>query len=407
MIKKVYFARNVYFARKKVLAKRGSYLDHAATTPIEPRVLVAMRPYLEEKFGNPSSIHSWGREAREAIEKARQQVARILGCLPTEVFFTGTTTTSDNLAIQGVARAAKKAGKGNHLIISAIEHHAVLDTGQALAKEGFQLTILPVDKDGLVDPQEVAKAIKKETILISIMAANNEVGTIEPIKEISQITKKKGVWLHTDAAAAVDYLEIKVAELGVDLMTLGAHKFGGPKGVGLLYVKKGVAIEPLTYGGHHEKGLWPGTESPALIVGLAKALAIATQEREEAVKKVTKLRERLTKGVLDKVPGSQLTGHPTQRLPDIASFIIEGVEGEAMLLMLSDKGIAASSGSACTSGVLEPSHVLLALGISPEKAHGSLRFSLGKRTTQEEIDYVIKTLPGIVKKLRKMAPKGI
>ena len=415
--------KKVYFARKKVLAKRGSsssasekqgsarsagsYLDYAATTPIEPAVLTAMMPYLKEKFGNPSSIHSWGREAREAIEKARQQVAKILGCLPTEVFFTGTTTTSDNLGIQGVARAAKKAGKGNHLIISAIEHHAVLDTGQALEKEGFQLTILPVDKDGLVDPQEVAKAIKKETILVSIMAANNEVGTIEPIKEISQVTQKKGVLLHTDAAAAVDYLEVGVTELGVDLMTLGAHKFGGPKGVGALYVKKGVAIEPLTYGGHHEKGLWPGTESPALIVGLAKALAIATQEREEAVKKVTKLRERLTKGILAQVPGSELTGHPTKRLPDIASFIIEGVEGEAMLLMLSDKGIAASSGSACTSGVLEPSHVLLALGISSEKAHGSLRLSLGKRTTQEEIDYVIKTLPGIVKKLRKMAPKGI
>jgi cysteine desulfurase len=383
------------------------YLDYAATTPIESAVLKAMMPYLKEKFGNPSSIHSWGREARKAVEKARQQVAQILGCLPEEVFFTGTTTTSDNLAIQGVAQTAKKASQGNHLITSAIEHHAVLETCQALVKRGFQLTVLPVDKDGLVDPKTVEKTIKKETILVSIMYANNEVGTIEPIKEISQITKKKGVLFHTDAAAAVDYLEIGVKELGVDLMSLGAHKFGGPKGVGVLYVKKGVAIEPLTYGGHHEKGLWPGTESPALIVGLAKALEIATQERKEAVKRVTQLRERLIKGILVKVPNSVLTGHPIQRLPDIASFIIEGVEGEAMLLMLSDKGIAASSGSACTSGVLEPSHVLLAMGISPEKAHGSLRFSLGKKTTLEEIDYVIQTLPGIVQKLRKMAPKGI
>jgi cysteine desulfurase len=389
------------------LKMKKVYLDYAATTPIEPAVLKAMMPYLKEKFGNPSSVHSWGREAREAVEKARRQVAQILDCLPEEVFFTGTTTTSDNLAIQGVAQAAKKASQGNHLITSAIEHHAVLETCQALAKKGFQLTILPVDKDGLVNPKAVEKAVKKETILVSIMYANNEVGTIEPIKEISQITKKKGVLLHTDATAVVNYLKIGVKELGVDLMSLGAHKFGGPKGVGMLYVKKGVTVEPLTYGGHHEKGLWPGTESPALIVGLAKSLEMATQERKEAVKRVTELRERLIKGILIKVPGSVLTGHPIQRLPEMASFIIEGVEGEAMLLMLSDKGIAASSGSACTSGVLEPSHVLLAMGISPEKAHGSLRFSLGNKTTPEEIDYVIDSLPEIVKKLKKMAPKGI
>jgi cysteine desulfurase len=386
---------------------KKAYLDYAATTPLDPRVLGAMMPYLEEKFGNPSSVHSWGGEAREAIEKARKQVAKILGCKSSEVYFTGTTTTSDNLAIQGVARAAKKAGRGNHLITSGVEHHAVLDTCQALEKEGFKLTVLPVDKHGLVDPKEVEKAISKDTILVSIMYANNEMGTIEPIEEIGQITKKKGVLLHTDAAAVADYLELEVDKLGVDLLTFGAHKFGGPKGVGVLYVRKGVKIEPLTFGGHHEKGLWPGTESPALIVGLAKALEIATQERKEAVEKVTELRERLIKGVLDNVSGAELTGHPTKRLPDIASFVIEGAEGESMLLMLSDKGVAASSGSACTSGVLEPSHVLLALGIPAEKAHGSLRFSLGKRTTEEEIDYVIKTLPGVVRKLRKMAPKGV
>ncbi len=394
------------------------YLDYAATTPLDPRVLGAMMPYLEEKFGNPSSVHFWGQEAREAIEKARKQVAKALGCKSSEVYFTGTTTVSDNLAIQGVARAAKKAGRGNHLITSAVEHHAVLDTCQALEKEGFKLTVLPVDKQGMVDPKDVGKAINDKTVLVTIMYANNEVGTVQPIKEIADIVKKKGLLihtdrpkysasLHTDAAAAPDYLDMDVGKLGVDLMTLGAHKFGGPKGAGLLYVRRGVAIEPLTFGGHHEKGLYPGTESPALIVGLAKALEIATQERKEAVEKVTKLRERLIKGVLDSVPGAELTGHRIQRLPDIASFVIKGVEGESMLLALSDKGIAASSGSACTSGVLEPSHVLLAMGIPAEKAHGSLRFSLGKRTTEGEIGYVIKVLPGIVEKLRKMAPKGV
>jgi len=398
--------KKVYFARKKVLAKRGSYLDYAATTPLDPRVLAAMMPYLEEKFGNPSSIHFWGQEAREAVESARKQVAKVLACQPSEVYFTGTTTVSDNLAIQGVARAAKKADRGKHIITSGVEHHAVLDTCQALKKEGFELTILPVDKYGLVNPREVEKTINDKTILVTIMYANNEMGTIQPIKEISQVTKKKGVLFHTDAAAVVDYLDVNVNKLGVDLLTFGAHKFGGPKGVGILYVRKGTKIEPLTFGGHHEKGLYPGTEAPALIVGLAKALEIATQERKEAAQKVTKLRNRLIKGVLDKISGVELTGHPTKRLPDIASFIISGVEGEAMLLMLSDKGIAASSGSACTSGVLEPSHVLIAMGISAEKAHGSLRFSLGKRTTQEEIDYVKKVLPEIVKKLRKMAPKG-
>lgn len=397
---------------------RKVYLDYAATTPLDPRVLEAMMPYFKEKFGNPSSIHSWGRKAREAVELARSQVAVALGCKTSEVYFTGTTTTSDNLAIQGVARAAKRSGRGNHIITSSIEHHAVLDTCQALEKEGFKLTVLLVDKDGLVNPKDVEKAIDDRTVLVTIMYANNEIGTIQPIKEIAEIVKKKGALIHTDkpkyslsfhtdAAAAVDYLDMNTDKLGVDLMTIGAHKFGGPKGVGVLYIRKGVEIEPLTFGGHHEKGLWPGTEAPALIVGMAKALEIATQERKETVKKVTKLRDKLIQGVLTKIPDSQLTGHSTKRLPDIASFVIKRAEGEAMLLMLSDKGIAASSGSACTSGILEPSHVLTAMGIPPKLAHGSLRFSLGKETTKEDIDYVIKVLPGIVKRLRKMAPKGV
>ena len=386
---------------------RKVYLDYAATTPIDSRVLKRMLPYFKEKFGNPSSVHSWGREAREAVESARSQVARVLGCQTSEIFFTGATTTSDNLAIQGVARAAKKRGKGNQIITSAIEHHGVLDVCRALEKEGFKLLVIPVDKNGIVNHQDVEKAINQKTILITMMYANNEVGTIQPIKEISRLARKKSVPFHTDAAAVVDYLSLNVEKLGVDLMSFGAHKFGGPKGVGVLYVRKGTEIEPITFGGHHEKGLWPGTEAVPLIVGLAEAIKIAAKEKKQAMKQVTKLRDRLIKGILTKVPGSQLTGHPTQRLPDLASFVIEGAEGEAMLLQLSDQGIAASSGSACTSGILEPSHVLTAMGIPAKVAHGSLRFSLGKETTQAEIDYVIEILPIIVKKLRKMAPKGV
>jgi cysteine desulfurase len=387
----------IFFKMKRI------YLDYAATTPLDPRVLKAMMPYFEEKFGNASSVHSWGQEARKAVEDARDQVARVLGCQPSEIYFTGTTTTSDNLAIQGVARVAKKKGRGNHIITSSIEHHGVLDVFQVLEKQSFEVTYLPVDKNGLVNIRDLKKAIKKKTVLASIMYANNEVGTIQPIQELSEATKKP--LFHSDAAAVVDYLEIDVKKLGVDLMTIGAHKFGGPKGVGVLYVRKGVEIEPLTYGGHHEKGLWPGTEAVALIVGMAKAIEIASKERKEAVEKVTKLRDRLIKGVLTEVPDSQLSGHSSKRLPDIASFVIKGAEGEAMLLHLDGVGIAASSGSACTSGLLKPSHVLTAMGIPPETAHGSLRFSLGKETTQEEIDYVVKVLPGIVEKLRKMAPK--
>ena len=387
------------------------YLDYAATTPLDSRVLKIMLPYFKEKFGNPSSIHWWGQEARKAVEQAREQVSKTLGCQANEIYFTGTTTTSDNLAILGAARAAKKLGRGNHLICSAIEHHAVLDTCRALAKEGFELTILLVDKDGFINLKDLEKAITPKTILVSIMYANNEVGTIEPVVKISKLLKaisyklKTRIYFHTDAAAAVDYLEINVQKLGVDLLTLGAHKFGGPKGIGLLYLRKRVPLEPITYGGHHEKGFWLGTEAVPLIVGMAKALEIAASEREESFVKVTALRDRLIKSVLARVSGAQLTGHPTKRLPDIASFVIEGVEGEAMLLMLSDKGIAASSGSACTSGILEPSHVLTAMGISAERAHGSLRFSLGKKTTPEEIDYAIKVLPEVIKKLRAMAPK--
>jgi len=387
------------------------YLDYAATTPLDPCVLKVMMPYLKEKFGNPSSIHFWGQEARMAVEESRKTIAKILNCHAEEIIFTGTTTTSDNLAIQGVARAAKKKGKGSHIITSSVEHHGVSDACKALEKEGFKVTFLPVDKYGMVEPKKVKKALTPQTVLASIMYANNEVGTVQPIEEIATSIQRlassvgKKINFHTDAAAVVDYLDMDVNKLGVDLMTIGAHKFGGPKGIGVLYIRKGVEIEPITFGGHHEKSLWPGTEAVALIVGMAKALELSAKRKAQSAKRVTKLRDKLIKGVLAKIPDSRLTGHPNKRLPDIASFVIEGVEGEAMLLHLSDQGIAASSGSACTSGILEPSHVLAAMGISAELAHGSLRFSLGKKTTEEETDYVLEVLPRIIEKLRKMAPK--
>lgn len=395
-----------YFARNKL-----AYLDYAATTPVRPEVVKAMGPYWTKEFGNPSSIHSWGKRARIAVEEARKRIAKILNCKPEEIIFTGTNTLSTNLAIQGVVKSLQEKNKGKklHLITSQIEHHAVLDTFKALEKEGFEVTYLPVDKEGLVDAKNAKEAIKENTVLISIMYANNEVGTIQPVGEIAETIRQtpsaKKPLFHTDAAAVVDYLDVDVKKLGVDLMTIGAHKFGGPKGIGVLYIKSGTPISPLTYGGHHERSLYPGTEAVSLLVGMAEALEIAGEERKQAGKKVAQLRDRLIKGVLTKIPDSQLTGHPTKRLPDFASFIIKGVEGEAMLLHLDAAGIAASSGSACTSGILEPSHVLIAMGISPELAHGSLRFSLGKDTSGKEIDYVIKVLPGIVKKLRKMAPK--
>jgi cysteine desulfurase len=383
-----------------------AYFDNAATTPLDPRILKAMMPYFKQKFGNASSLHVWGQEARVAVEGARKVVAKVLNCEVEEVIFTGTTTTSDNLAIQGVVGAAQKRGKGDHIITSSVEHHAVLDTCKAMEKEDFRVAFLPVDKDGMVDPKNVKKAIEKDTVLVSIMYANNEVGTIQPIQQIGNLLKTYNkIYFHTDAAAAVDYSDLNVKKLGVDLMTIGAHKFGGPKGVGVLYAKKGVEIEPLTFGGHHERELWPGTEAVPLIVGMAKAIEIAAKEKKEALQKVSKLRDRLIKGVLNRVSDSWLTGHPTKRLADIASFVIKGVEGESLVLALSDKGIATSTGSACTSSSLSASHVLLAMGIKEEEAHGSLRISLGKDNTKEEVDYFLEVFPRLVKKLRKMSPK--
>lgn len=390
------------------------YLDHAATTPAREEVVKAMAPFWREKFGNASSVHSWGREARIAVEEARRAVAGVLNCEPEEIIFTGTTTASDNLAILGIARNSEFEIRNSklHMIASSVEHHGVLDAFKHLGKEGFDLTILPVDKYGMVDPADVKKSLRPETILVSVMYANNEVGTIQPISQIAEVIKKFQIpnsrfqiLFHSDAAAAAEYLDLDVKKLGVNMLSLGAHKFGGPKGAGFLYIKKGTPISPLTFGGHHEKGLWPGTEAVPLVVGMAEALRLAQSERRTSTLRVEKLRDKLISGVLEKIAETILTGHPEKRLADIASFCFKRAEGEAILLALDEKGIAASSGSACTSGTLEPSHVLLAMGISPETAHGSIRFSLGRETTEREIDYVLKVLPEIIKKLRKMAPR--
>ncbi|ABB15341.1 cysteine desulfurase NifS [Carboxydothermus hydrogenoformans] len=379
------------------------YLDHGATTPLSREVLEEMLPYLTEKFGNPSSIHAFGREARKAIEDAREKVAKAINASdPGEIVFTGGGTEADNLAIKGIARAYKH--KGNHIITSAVEHHAVLDACLALQKEGFEVTVLPVDKYGMVSVEDVKKAITDKTILITIMHANNEVGTIQPIAEIGEIAREKGVYFHTDAVQTVGKIPVDVKELKVDLLSLSAHKIYGPKGVGALYVRKGLKLEPLANGGGQERKRRPGTENVAGIVGLGKAIELAVAEMPEESARLTKLRDKLIKGVLERIPYVRLNGHPTKRLPHNANFSVEFVEGESMLLMLDMKGIAASSGSACTSGSLDPSHVLLAMGIPHEVAHGSLRLTLGKANTEEQIDYVLEVLPGIVERLREMSP---
>lgn len=379
------------------------YLDHAATTPVDPRVLEAMLPYFTENFGNPSSIHSFGRDTRKAIEEARADIAREIGAAePREIIFTGCGSESDNLAIRGVAAAYRN--KGNHIITSAIEHHAVYDTCKALEKQGFEVTFVPVSKEGLVDPDEVMRALTDRTILVSIMHANNEVGTIQPIAAIGRLLKERGVLFHTDAVQTVGAIPVNVAELSVDLLSMAAHKFYGPKGVGALYVRKGVKLEPLIYGGGQERNRRAGTENIAGIVGMAKALTLANAELEENQKRITALRDYLIDSVLDRFDHVRLNGDRHQRLPGNANFSFEYIEGESLLLNLDLKGIAASSGSACTSGSLEPSHVLLAMGICHEIAHGSLRLSLGKSTTKEEIDYLLEVLPEIVAKLRAMSP---
>ena len=387
------------------MAQEIIYLDHAATTPVDPRVVEAMLPYWTEQYGNPSSIYSLGRAAARALESARETVASILHCEPREVIFTSCGTESDNLAIRGVAFARRAAGKGNHIITSSIEHHAVGHTVEQLAKHfGFEATFLPVDQYGVVDPDEVRKAIRRDTVLISIMYANNEIGTIEPIAEIGAIAREHGIPFHTDAVQAGGALSLDVNVLNVDLLSLSAHKFYGPKGVGVLYARRGVSFWPTQTGGGQERNRRAGTENVPYIVGLATALRLAYEELEEHNARLVRLRDRLIRGVLESIPDSRLTGHPTNRLPNSASFVFRGIEGESILLNLDMEGICASSGSACTSASLEPSHVLLALGLPHEVAHGSLRLTLGRSNTEEQVDRVLEVLPGIVQKLRAMSP---
>jgi len=386
-------------------AKRTIYLDHAATTAVDPRVVEAMLPYWTEHYGNASSIYALGRRAHQALEEARQTVADILHCTPREIIFTSCGTESDNLALRGVAFERRHRAKKNHIIISPIEHHAISHTVEQLVKYfGFEATYLPVDRYGFVDPADVEAAIRPDTALISVMYANNEVGTIEPIAEIGTIARSHGIPFHSDAVQAGGALNLDVNELNVDLMSLSAHKFYGPKGVGVLYARRGVPLLPMQTGGGHERNRRAGTENVAYIVGLATALRLAYEELEETNARLTRLRDRLIAGILERIPDSQLSGHPTQRLPNNASLLFRYIEGESILLNLDLLGVAASSGSACTSGSLEPSHVLLAMGYPHEVAHGSLRLTLGKENTEADVDYVLEILPGIVEKLRQMSP---
>ncbi len=378
---------------------KSIYFDNAATTPVRKEVFTAMKPYFSTYFGNPSSLHAKGLEARDAVEEARKLIAEILNCATDELIFTSGGTESVNLAIKGIAFARKKG----HIITQKTEHDAVLETCKWLEKQGFELTYLNVDEFGLVKPEQVEKHIRKDTILVSIMYANNEIGTIQPIKEIAEVCRKHEVLFHTDACQAAGYLDMDVKNLGIDLMTINGSKIYGPKGVGLLFIKKGIEIEPLLHGGGQEYGLRSGTENVPAIVGFAKALELAQKEKVTEVQRLTALQDRLVSG-LQRIADSKLNGHPQKRLPNNVNVSIYGVEGEAVLLMLNEKGICASTGSACSTKSLEASHVLLAMGMSHEMAHGSLRFSLGKHTKEKDISRLMKVLPGIVKKLRDMSP---
>ncbi len=377
-------------------------MDHAATTYTDQEVLKEMLPFYSDIFGNPSSIHTYGREVKKHIDIARSKVAKSIAALPEEIFFTAGGSESDNWAIRGIAYANKN--KGKHIITTKIEHHAALYTCESLEKEGIDLTYLSVDEFGIIDLNELKSAIRDETILISIMYANNEIGSIQPIDEIGKIAEDKKIYFHTDAVQAIGNIKINVKKLNIDSLSLSAHKFYGPKGVGALYIRKGVKIENLIYGGGQEKGKRAGTENVPGIIGLGKAIEKATENIENNNRKLINLRDKLIKGVMEKIPYTILTGHPDKRLPGNASFCFKYIEGEALLLNLDIKGIAASSGSACTSGSLDPSHVLLSIGLPHEIAHGSLRLTLGAINTEEDIDYVLEELPIIVKKLRDMSP---
>ena len=383
--------------------KRIIYMDNAATTAVRREVLDAMLPYFTEHYGNPSSIHSVGRDARRAVEEARRKVAAAIGAQAQEIYFTAGGSESDNWALRSATEMLEK--KGKHIITSAIEHHAVLHTCEYLEKKrGYRITYLPVDDTGRVNPEDVKNAIASDTVLISIMAANNEIGTLQPIAEIGRIAKEAGVLFHTDAVQAIGAIPIDVNALNVDMLSLSAHKFHGPKGVGALYIRKGVRMNNLIYGGAQERNLRAGTENLAGIVGLGKAIEIAVAELPTYAARMTRLRDRLIDGILSSIPDVRLNGHRTERLPANVNVSVRYIEGESLLMRLDLAGVEGSSGSACTSGSLDPSHVLLAIGLPHEIAHGSLRLSLGNETTDADVDYVLEVLPGIVETLRAMSP---
>ncbi len=378
------------------------YLDYAATTPTDPEVIGAMQPYFFDKFGNASSLHAYGQEAKKAVEDSRQALADFIGAQPEEIIFTSGGTEADNTALLGVAYASEK--KGNHIIISAVEHHAVSEPAKFLETRGFKVTCLGVDKEGLVLEEDLKKAITDKTILISIMHANNEIGTLEPIARLARIAKEKGIYFHSDAVQTIGHLPIDVDQLGVDLLSLSAHKFYGPKGVGALYVRKGTRLQTFMSGGDQERGRRASTHNTAGIVGLAKAVELCQDKMQDEIKFQSALRDRLIKEIPARIPEVRLNGHPVLRLPNSVNFSIKYIEGESILLSLDMLGIACSTGSACTSTSLEPSHVLLAIGLDHATAHGSLRITLGRWTQESDIDYLLDKLPPVVQKLRAMSP---
>ncbi len=387
--------------------RRKIYLDYAATTPVDPGVTRAMLPYFSKKFGNAASLYSFGQEAKQALEKSRERVSNLMGAKPNEIIFTSSATESNNLALKGVALARRSLGGGgfaNHIIISSIEHPCIMESAKWLESQGFEITRLPVDKYGLVDPKDVERAIKKGTILVSIIHASNETGTIQPIEEMGKICRRSGVYFHTDAVQSFGKIPIDVNKMNIDLLSASSHKMYGPKGVACLFIREGTKIEPILHGGGQESGLRSSTVNVPGIVGFAQACKITQKEMKKENKRLTKLRDKLIKGVLQKIEGAHLNGHPRKRLPNNANFWFEFVEGESMVIQLDLLGIAVSTGSACSSVKLEPSHVLLAIGLKREQAHGSLRLTLGRWTTEKEINYVLKVLPGIIKNLRKISP---
>lgn len=378
------------------------YLDHAATTYVKPEVFEEMKPYFCEHFGNASSIYSLGRDSKKAVDEARERVAKALGAQPNEIYFTSSGSEADNWALKGIVAAHKL--KGNHIITSSIEHPAVLNSCKYLEGEGFEVTYLTVDEDGMVSLEELKKAIKDTTILISIMFANNEIGTIQPIKEIGAIAKEKGILFHTDAVQAIGNIPINVKDMNIDLLSLSAHKFYGPKGVGVLYIRKGVKISSFIHGGQQERGKRASTENIPGIIGLGKAIELATNNLDEYNKKLIRLREKTIEGLMAKIPYIRLNGHRHNRLPGNVNISFQYIEGESLLLMLDMMGVCGSSGSACSSGSLDPSHVLMAIGLPHEIAHGSLRLTFGDENTDEDVDYILEEIPKIVTRLRDMSP---